>query len=197
MKRRMKPIYNTQPSSVLYKGQRYILAAEGEEGEDAPPAEEEEAPPPPPKKKSTGAARVRIDECSGSGVTFTVKALVHSYDGTGVPGLENADSDVRKRNFKVKRIKKLNSIPKDVLSMIEGDTNGEAVIARVEKLLKVKPYAPLYFLSASGGWNWNKRNGDKGVAAIQELLEFLRGRKAILFSYCHNKVNHEGEPTLL
>lgn len=196
MKRRMKPIYTSQPGSVVYKGHRYVLAAEGEEIEEALPSEEEEEAPP-PKKKSTGAPRIRIDECSGSGVTFTIKALVHSYDGTGVPGLENADMDVRKRNFKVKRITKLNGIPKDVLSMIEGDSSGDDVIARIEKLLRVKPDAPLYLLSANGGWNWNKRNGDKGVAAIQELLEFLRSRKAILFSYCHNKVNHDGEPTLL
>jgi hypothetical protein len=198
MKRRMKPIYATQPPSVRYKGYIYVLAAEGEEGaegEELPLPEEEEAPP--SKKMSTGAARVRIDECTGESITFNIKALVHSYDGDGVPGLADADGSVRKRNFKVRQITKINSIPSDVLSMIEADENGEAVMQRIEKMLRVKPSPPLYFLTATGGWNWHKRNGDKDVAAIQELLEFLRGRKSLLFSYCHNKVNYGDSPSLI
>jgi len=197
MKRRMKSIYTTQPETVLYMGHRYVLA-EKEDEEETEAAEgdeaEEEAPAP---KKSTGAARVRIDECTGEGVTFIVKALVHSYDGSGIPGLENAAGGVRRRNFSIKRIEKLTSIPKDVLKMIEDDSNGNAVLSRIEKMLSVRPSPPLYYLSATGGWNWNKRNGDKGVAEIQSLLDFLRGRQAILFSYCHNKVNHGDNPTLI
>lgn len=141
MKRRMKPIYTIQPSSVRYKGYRYVLAAEGEEGEEVP-LPEEEAEEVPPKKKSTGAARVRVDECTGESITFNIKALVHSYDGDGVPGLPDADGSLRKRNFKVRQIKKLNSIPSDVLSMIEAAENGEEVIQRIEKLLRVKPSPP-------------------------------------------------------
>jgi len=194
---RRKSIYKEQPKSILYMGQHYVLAAEGdpeplEEVPEEAPVEEE-----PPKKKRSSAARVRIDECKGNSVTFEVMALVHSYDGSGIPGLPDADGQVRKRSYKVKQISSLKAIPKDVLSMIQADGNGDAVMDRIEKLLRVRPSPPLYFIRATGGWNWSKRNGDKGVAEIQRLLEYLRGRRAILFSYCNNKIDYGSNPGLI
>jgi hypothetical protein len=180
MRRRKRAIYQKQPDSVIFMGNRYVLADKQEEGE------QEESP------KRTGPTRVSVDHCKGSGITFHIEAIVHSYDGVGVPGLRDADQPVSGRSFKVKRVSKLTDIPAATLKQLEEVDGGEAVLKRIERYLKVKPSPPLYFISAYGGWNWNKKHGDREVASIQNLLEYLRGRRAILYSYCSNKIDMDG-----
>lgn len=185
-----KSIYKKQPETILYLGHRYVLA-ENEEKEI--PSEEEASP----KKRGPSSARVRIDDCKGNSVMFELKAIVHSYDGSGIPGLEHTDARVSKRNFKIKPIRKLNDIPSDVLAQIESAEGGDALVKRIEKFLRVRPSPPLYYISADGGWNWAKKNGDRDVAMIQGLLEFFRSRKAILYSYCNNKIDYGSTPGLI
>ena len=192
---RKKAIYATPPVSVLFKGERYVLADKNEDDDDSEEMDdgviEEE------KSKGTGAARVRINHCKGNGVTFHIEAIIHAYDGVNIPGLTDTDPPLSGRSFRIRSINKLADIPKETLAQINDEDNGEAVIKRLERYLKVKPSPPLYYLSAVGGWNWSKRNGGKEVAVIQSLLEYIRGRSATIYSYCHNKVDMGGHDGLL
>lgn len=183
-----KPIYKEHPQSLTYMGHRYRLAADENEEEEAPKNE---------KKKGTRAARLRIDECKGTGVLFDVEALVHSYDGVGIPGLTDADEPVRGRKYKVKHVTKLRDIPKDALHRIESADNGEAIIKRIERYLKVKPAPPLYWVQASGGWQWGKKDGHRDVEMVQAILDYLRGRGAILYSYCDNRMEYGDKKGLI
>lgn len=188
-----KAIYEKQPETIRYLGYRYVLAKREDE-EDAPEEGEEEVSP---AKRGGSSVRVRIDECRGNSVTFDIRAIVHSYDGAGIPGLDRSDEAVKRRNFRIKPIRKVNDIPGDILAQIESAEGGDALMQRIEKFLRVRPSPPLYYISANGGWNWAKRNGDKDVAMIQGLLEFLRSRRAILFSYCNNKIDYGSNPGLI
>ncbi len=183
MKRKEKSVYAKQPDSVRYQGFRYVLAA----GDDADAEEEAEQKP-----KGTGMARVRIDECKGDGIEFDIDVLVHSYDGAGIPFLQNSGENVRRRSFKVRRIKKITQIPANVIKEIEAHEGGESVIKRLEKLLAIRPNPPVYYISARGGWFWSKKNGHRDVEEIQKLLEYLRGRRSILYSYCNNRLLRNG-----
>jgi len=185
MTRKAKSIYTNQPASVRYQGYRYVLAAD----EGAPEEEQEEKPK---KKPSTASARVRVDECKGTGMEFEIQILIHSYDGAGVPLLQDAGQNVRRRSFKVRRIKKITQIPAEVLKEIESHEGGDATIARIEKLLTIRPNPPLYYASALGGWYWDRKNGHRDVEEIQKLLEYLRGRKSIIYSYCNNRLLRNG-----
>jgi hypothetical protein len=196
-----KAIYDEQPQTIRYKGHQYVLAAEGEE---APPPEEPEEEKP-NKRKSTRAARIRIDDCTGQSVIFTIKAVVRSYNDLDIPGIDTDDGVVSARNFKIKRLStreprsgtRVDGLPKDVIELIEKEPEGEAVLAAIQKQAAIRPRSPLYYIEATGGWDWTKANGDKGVRQIHGLLRFLKGQRAALFSYCHNKINYGGKTGLL
>jgi hypothetical protein len=188
MKKRSQ-IYKEHPRTVTYFGHRYVLAEEDSKAEEEAPEEE--------KKKGTRAARLRIDESKGTGILFDIEALVHSYDGVGIPGLTDAAEPVRGRKFKIRHVHKLRDIPKDALRRIEEADNGEAIIKRIERYLKVRPSPPLYFVEGKGGWQWGKKGGDRDVEMIQGLLDYLRGRGALLYSYCDNRMEYGDKKGLI
>ena len=178
--------------SVTHKGRRFVLTAE--------------------RAVSPTRAKMRVNNCKGDGVTFSITIIAELAKDKGVEDLLPKDYsfkglEAKKANVNVSKVTSYGGLPQRVLEHLENGAEGELVKKRLQRSLgepdengkkaKKKDLPNVFLITADGGWNWSSKNGHEGLGLLTQILHLSLGtNNKVVFSQCVNNLEGEGQTLL-
>ena len=178
-------------TSVTHKGRKFVLAAERA---------------PSPKR-----AKMRVNNCKGDGVTFSITILAELPKDKSVNDLLPKDytfkgPEAKKAGVSISKMSSYGNLPQGVREKLEGG-DGELATKRLQKSLgepdengkkpKKKDLPNVFLITVDGGWDWSSKNGHEGLGLLTQILHLSLGtNNKVVFAHCVNNLEGEG-PTLL